>query len=70
MKNDDISKIARKDQLIVDFGSSLFEKVGSKNANYVSQRMRQVARLLQLLRQSGETLIERNMEDYIDTCTV
>ena len=29
--------------------------------------MRQVARLLQLLRQSGETLVERKMEDYIDT---
>ena len=40
MKNDEISAIARKDPLIVNFGATIFEKVGTKNINYVSQRMR------------------------------
>ena len=65
MKNDDISNVARKDQLIVKFGSSVFDKVGSKNANDVSQRMRQLARLLILLRDGGHQ--EANLEDFIDT---
>ena len=36
MKNDDISFIVRHDQLIVQFGSSLSEKVGKKQTNYIS----------------------------------
>ena len=65
MRNDDTSNVARKDQLIVNFGSSVFDKVGSKNANDVSQRMRQLARLLILLRDGGHQ--EANLEDFIDT---
>ena len=38
MKNDEISAIARKDALIVNFGAAIFEKVGTKNINYVSQK--------------------------------
>lgn len=65
MKNDDISIVARKDQLIVNFGSSVFDKVGSKNANDVSQLMRQLARLLTLLRDGSHQ--EANLEDFRDT---
>ena len=38
MKNDEISAIAGKDALIVNFGAAIFEKVGTKNINYVSQK--------------------------------
>ena len=49
LKNNEISAITRKDALIVNFGAAIFEKVGTKNINYVSQRMCQLARLLQTL---------------------
>ena len=64
MKNNEISAIARKDPLIVNFGATIFEKVGTKNINYVSQRMRQLARLLQTLRKENEAA---NFDDFIDT---
>ena len=64
MKNDEISAIARKDALIVNFCNAIFEKVGTKNINYVSQRMRQLARLLQTLRKENEAA---NFDDFIDT---
>ena len=64
MKNDEISAIARKDPLIVNFRATIFEKVGTQNTNYVSQRMRQLARLLQTLRKENEAA---NFDDFIDT---
>ena len=64
MKNDEIAAIARKDALIINFGAAIFEKVGTKNINYVSQRMRQLARLLQTLRKKDEAA---NFEEFIDT---
>ena len=64
MNNDEISAIARKDTLIVNFGAAIFEKVGTKNINYVSQRMRQLARLLRTLRKENEAA---NFDDFIDT---
>ena len=57
MKNDEISAI-------VNFGAAIFEKVGTKNINYVSQRMRQLARLLRTLRKENEAA---NFDDFIDT---
>lgn len=65
-ENDEISHIARKDNLIVKFGEVNFEKVGQKNANYVSQRMRQLARLLKTLRGKSQNEGSR-LQDYIDT---
>ena len=64
MKNDEIAAIARKDALIINFGAAIFEKVGTKDINYVSQRMRQLARLLQTLREKNEAA---NFEDFIYT---
>ena len=66
MKNDEISHIARKDNLIVKFGEINFEKVGQKNANYVSQRMHQLGRLLKTLRGKSQNE-DSHLEDYIDT---
>ena len=66
MKNDDISSVARRDQLITDFGAAILEKVGVRNANYVSQRMRQLARLLQTLRFKNKTN-DATLQEYIDT---
>ena len=66
MKNDDIASVARRDQLITDFGAAVFENVGIKNANYVSQRMRQLARLLQTLRIKAKNK-NATLQDYIDT---
>ncbi|KAK2565527.1 hypothetical protein P5673_010614 [Acropora cervicornis] len=66
MRNDTISSVARQDQLITNFGAAILEKVGIKNANFVSQRMRQLARLLQTLRvQSKRT--DACLEEFIDT---
>ena len=46
MKNDSISFVARHDKIILQFGAAILENDGRKKANYVSQRMRQLARLL------------------------
>lgn len=46
MKDDSISFRAKKDDLIMLFGSVIIEKDGERNASYVSQRMRQLSRLL------------------------
>ena len=66
MRNDSIPSIARWDQLITNFGAAIFEKVGIKNANYVSQRMRQLAHLLQTLRLQNKRN-DATLEEFIDT---
>ena len=66
MRNDTISCIARRDHLITNFGAAILEKVGIKNANYVSQRMRQLARLLQTLRLQSKSN-DACLEEFIDT---
>lgn len=50
MKIDSISFLARHDKVILQFGAPILKKVGRKDANYVPQRMRQLARLLLKLR--------------------
>ena len=64
MKNDEISAIARKDALIVNFGAAIFEKVGTKNINYVSQKNVPVG-------QASPNIMERkrgyHFRDFIDT---
>lgn len=46
MRHDEITKIVREDRLITYFGESLHERHGSRQANDIPQRMRQLARLL------------------------
>ena len=47
MLNDEITEAAINDPLIMKFGESIFNKLRKQhNANYIRQRMRQLARLL------------------------
>ena len=46
LKCDDISCIVREDQLIKQFGAMQLEKDGEKNAQFISQKMRELGRLL------------------------
>ena len=66
MRNDSISYVAHRDQLITNFRAAILEKVGIKNANYVSQRMRQLARLLQTLRLQNKRN-DATLEEFINT---
>lgn len=50
MRSDDITLTAKTDHLIFTFGKMLFEKSGSSKANYISQKMRALARLVMELR--------------------
>ena len=52
MKSDEISVIARNDKLIRDVGVMLLEKHGEKQNNLVSQKMRELARLVMQLREA------------------
>ncbi len=50
MQQDNITEIVRTDEVILTFGESILESVGLDKTTYVSQRMREVARLLSELR--------------------
>ena len=71
MKNDEIAHIAREDELLLSFGSSVLEKVGKTKAQYVSQRMRQMARLILEMRKSipAVSLTELIDTKYFDAMT-
>ena len=47
MKYDSISDIVKTDQLIKAFGSMLLEKNGLQNSQFVSQKMRELGRLVE-----------------------
>lgn len=64
MKTDDISFLCKHDNLILMFGSAVIEKVGRKNASDVSQRMRQLARLLNVLNEEKDG----PLEDFLNPC--
>jgi hypothetical protein len=63
MKNDDIAFIAKRDDLILMFGSVLLDKNGIRQKEYVSQRMRQLAQLLLQL----NTKVEGSLESFFET---
>ena len=50
MRPDEITFTAKRDDLIMLFGNSWFEKSGSVRANYISDKMRSLARLAMKLR--------------------
>lgn len=58
MKNDNIAFRAQRDDLILMFGTSLIEKGGVVQPEDVSQRMRQLARLLIQLNKTQEGSLE------------
>lgn len=64
MKSDEISAIARNDELIRDVGVMLLEKHGEKQNNLVSQKMRELARLVMQLRET-EFRPDAGLSDFI-----
>ena len=50
MRQDEVSFVAKRDDLIFKFGQARFEKDGTSKANYITQKMRSLARLLIELR--------------------
>ncbi|XP_068712639.1 uncharacterized protein [Montipora foliosa] len=64
MKSDQISLIARNDWLIKEIGVLLIEKHGEKQNNFVSQKMRELARLLLQLRKTSFNA-DANLSDFI-----
>ena len=50
MRQDEVSFIARRDEVILKYGNSLFERNESQRASHITQRMRILARLVQHLR--------------------
>ena len=66
MRNDDITEVVTADTLIMDYGSSLCEKLGTAKAHDISQRMRQLARLLTELRTLPASRLPRcSLEEYL-----
>ena len=63
MRVDEISLTAKTDELILLFGQSHFEKVGSVRSTYISQNMRSLARLLSDLQKVSKE--ERKVADFI-----
>jgi hypothetical protein len=51
MKQDEISLVAKGDEVITIYGGTLLHKHGSEKVNLISQYMRDLARLLMQLRQ-------------------
>ncbi|KAJ8048979.1 hypothetical protein HOLleu_01508 [Holothuria leucospilota] len=65
MIRDDISRVAKHDEVVLAFGESLNRKLGRRQANHISQRMRQLARLvLQLRKDNGNE--DSQLRDYIN----
>ena len=64
MKNDEFSLITKNDHLIKRFGSVLVDKLGTKNAANISQKMREIARLLRQLRETDKNH-DAQLSDFI-----
>lgn len=55
LRNDDISEICRKDDLILRFGAFLYEKYSSTQAELIRQSMRQLGRLtIELVKKNSD----------------
>lgn len=64
MKNDEFSILARNDPLIKQLGSVFLDKLGDKHSQLVSQKMRELARLLKQLRETDENP-SAGMSDFV-----
>ena len=64
MRDDEVKKIVESDQLIMNFGEKLFEKVGTKvhQHQYVSQRLRELARLILEMREFKINDLETSLQ--------
>jgi len=54
MRDDDISFICKKDEIILKLGSALIEKAGENRALIVSSKMRELARLRKVINEERE----------------
>ena len=66
MKKDPIAAVTSQDALILKFGVAILEKVGPNDANYVSQRMRQLRFPILVLCKRGQKN-EAVLEEFIGT---
>ena len=66
MKLDEVSRIAKSDPTILAYGEKLSGKKGHdvEQHNYIRQKLREVARLLQEMRESDGNL-NMSLEDFI-----
>lgn len=55
MQQDSITEAVEGDEVILTFGATLMEKGGSNESSYISQRMREIARLLLELRKHDQS---------------
>ena len=66
MRNDNITEVVTTDSLILDYGSSLCEKLGTAKAHDISQRMRHLAHLPTELRTLPASRLPRcPLEEYL-----
>ena len=66
MRNDNITEVVTTDSLILDYGSSLCEKLGTAKAHDISQRMRHLAHLPTELRTLPASRLPRcSLEEYL-----
>lgn len=69
MKCDDITFIAQRDELICLFGSRILKNHRERHLkNYISQRLRQLAKLLQILRGLEPDI--KNLKDFFCSKTL
>ncbi|XP_067032827.1 uncharacterized protein [Acropora muricata] len=64
MKSDEVTLVARNNWLIKELGVLLIEKHGDKQNHFVSQKMRELARLLLQLRTTSASL-DAQLSDFI-----
>ena len=64
MKNDEVSIVARNDWLIKEIGFVFFEKYGEKQNSLISQKMRELSRLLLQLRETDASA-NSSLSDFI-----
>lgn len=64
MRMDEISAIVRTDELIKKFGAMYVERNGAKDAHFISQKIRELARLVQGLQEVDENPTAK-LSDYI-----
>nr|XP_023019945.1 uncharacterized protein LOC111508612 [Leptinotarsa decemlineata] len=64
--HDEISEICKTDNVILGVGMQLFEKHSNSQKELIKQSMRQLARLLQVIRESDSEFANKKLEYFID----
>jgi hypothetical protein len=66
LRRDYVSRVIRSDELILQFGQSLYRKLGTHRATDICQRMRQLARLVITANSLNNKSLQ--LKSYIDGC--